>query len=339
MAWPCPLARTFAAVALAAAAAGCATAPARPPRAEVLWPSDGPSARARLAALFPDPDAPPPRVSTWRRILNFVVGRDGEEPQRVLERPFGVAAAGEVLYVADPDLPAVLKVVGATAQRLACKDLPWGAPMAVAPGADGTLYVADGAAARVVAVDAKGGCRALGAGALERPVSVAVDGERLLVADAPRHQIVVLSTAGAVLARWGSEGAGDGQLHFPTGVARSPDGTLLVVDALNFRIVRLSASGEWLGAFGAAGDTGGDFAAPKAVAADAGGRIFVTDARRDAVLVFGPGGAFDFAIGATGSAPGYLAHPGGVAVVGRRVLVADSMNHRVQVFEILGDRS
>jgi sugar lactone lactonase YvrE len=311
----------------------------RPPRAEVLWPSDGAAARARLAALFPDPDAPPPRVSTWRRILDFIVGRDGEEPQRVLERPFGVAAVGEVLYIADPDVPALLKVVGAIVQRLACKDLPWSAPMAVAAGPDGTLYVADAAAAHIVAVDAKGACRALGAGALERPVSLAVDGERLLVADAPRHQIVVLSTAGTVLARWGSEGSGDDQFHFPTGVARAPDGTVLVVDALNFRIVRLSPRGEWLGAFGAAGDAGGDFSAPKAVAADAAGRIFVTDARRDAVLVFEPGGGFDFAIGATGSAPGYLAHPGGVAVAGRRVLVADSMNHRVQVFEILGDRS
>lgn len=339
MSWPCPLARTFAAVALAAAATGCATAPVRPPRAEVLWPSDGAAARARLAALYPDPDAPPPTVSTWRRILNFIVGRDGEAPQRVLERPFGVTAVGDVVYVADPDLPALLKLVGASAQRLACKDLPWSAPIAVAAGGDGTLYVADGAAAHIVALDAKGACRALGAGELERPVSLAVDGERLLVADAPRHQVVVLSTAGAVLARWGSEGPGDGQFHFPTGVARAPDGTVLVVDAMNFRVARLSARGEWLGAFGTSGDAGGDFSAPKAVAVDAAGRVFVTDARRDAVLVFGPGGGFDFAIGATGSAPGYLAHPAGVAVTGRRVLVADSMNHRVQVFEILGDRS
>lgn len=334
-----PLARALVLLpTLGVLALGCATTPVRAPRAEVLWPS-ATAARARLASVFPDPDAPPPKVSTWRRVFRFLVGSDADAPRHPLARPFGVAASGDVLWVSDPDLPAVLKVTGGAAERVSCPAQPWGAPMAVAVADDGTAFVADGGAGRVVAIAAGGGCRALGEGALDRPVAVALDGDRLLVADPPRHQIVVLASSGEVLARWGSLGDGAGQLHFPTGVARAPDGTVLVVDAMNFRIVRLSAAGEWLAAFGTSGEEGAALASPKAVATDPSGRVFVTDARRDVVLVFGATGELDYTIGETGSAPGHLAHPAGVAVVGRRVLVADSMNRRVQVFEILGDPS
>lgn len=329
------------AIALAAAGAGgCARAPAVPqPRAEVLWPALPAPARVRLAAVFPDPAAPRPRRSAWRRVLDFVVGRDAPDPQEWVVRPFGVALAEHAFYVADPDAPAVLRVEGPHVSRVACRGKEWAAPMAIALDADGTLYVADGGSARIVAVEPAGACRALGEGALERPVSVALDGERILVADPPRHQIVVLSRQGEVLARWGRKGTQRGEFHFPTAVARATDGTLLVVDALNFRIVRLTAEGEWLGAFGVPGETGGELAAPKGVATDGAGRVFVSDARRDLVLVFRSDGELDYAIGASGSAPGQLALPAGVAVAGRRVLVADSMNHRVQLFEVLGDPS
>ena len=47
--------------------------------------------------------------------------------------------------------------------------------------------------------------------------------------DPPRHQVVVLSPEGRELARWGSLGDGDGRLHFPTAIARAPDGTLLEI--------------------------------------------------------------------------------------------------------------
>jgi DNA-binding beta-propeller fold protein YncE len=321
------------------AQAACAAAPPRPPRAEVLWPAGGEPARVRLAAVLPDPDAPPPRPPLWRRVLDFLVGRDPERPEDMISRPFGVATVAGAVYVADPDVPAVLRLAGREVQRITCPDLDWAAPMAVAAAPDGTLFVADGGNGTVVVVQPAGPCHPIGAGELERPVSVAVDGDRILVADPPRHQVVVLARDGRVLARWGAEGEGPNELHFPTGVARAADGTILVVDAMNFRVVRLSASGEWLGAFGAAGETGGGLAAPKAVATDADGRVFVTDARRDLVLVFAANGELEYTIGETGDAPGHLAHPAGIAVAGSRVFVVDSMNRRVQVFEILGDRT
>lgn len=325
-------------------AASCAHAPRAPARLpDVAWPEAPDAPRVRLAALFPDPSAPPPARSRLRALLDLVAGVDEADRARPepLARPFGVAAFPDGSFaIADPDGPAVLRVApgGAAAARLACKDREWAAPMSVAAAPDGALWIADGGAGEVVRIAADGSCRAIGAGALERPTGVAVEADRVLVVDPPAHQVVALSPDGAVLARIGALGDGAGQLHFPTAIARAPDGSLLVVDALNFRIARFAADGTWLGAFGAAGEAEGDLARPKGIAVGEDGRIYVSDAQRDAVLVYSPAGAFEAALGRGGDEPGRLTMPAGVAVEGRRLFVADSQNHRVQVFEILGGR-
>jgi DNA-binding beta-propeller fold protein YncE len=332
---PLPLAL----LALLAACAACAHAPARAPLPEAVWPEAPAAPRARLAALFPDPAAPPPRRGFWRALVDVVAGvdRDARRAREGLARPFGVAALSDgAVVVADPDGPAVLRFQAGRVSPVACRGREWAAPMAVAASPDGALYVADGGSAEVVRVGADGTCRALGTGALERPSGVALSGGRLFVADPPRHQVVVLSLEGAVLARWGARGTGDGELHFPTAVAATPGGEVLVVDALNFRVARFAADGAWRGAFGAPGTAGGDFERPKGVAVGQSGRVYVSDAQRDAVLVFGADGTFEYALGAPGAEPGRLTMPAGLALVGGLLYVADSHNQRVQVFELLG---
>jgi DNA-binding beta-propeller fold protein YncE len=289
----------------------------------------------RLVAVLPAP----PQPSRWRHVLDAIVGEeraDDREPE--LQRPFGVAATarGDVL-VADPELGVFRLTAAGRRTPVTCGGREWGAPMAVALAPDGALLVCDGGTAEVVRVAPDGACTSVAAGALERPTGVAADAERVYVADPPRHEVVVVSASGA--GRLGGRGEGEGRFDFPTAVAVAPDGTVLVVDALNFRVVRLSPGGAWLAAFGAPGDEGGDLARPKGVAVDGGGRVYVSDAQRDLVLVFTREGAFDYAIGGTGTSPGWFTHPAGLAVAGGRLYVADSHNHRIQVFEILGERS
>lgn len=320
----------------------CAHAPAAP-LPQVQWPEPPDAPRARLAALFPDPAAPLPRRSFLRAVLDVIAGVDDADRRCEtgwLSRPFGIAALADGSFaVADPDAPAVLRVRGGgTATRLRCNGREWAAPMSVAEAPDGALWIADGGAGELVRVAPDGGCRAVGAGLLERPTGVVAEAGRILVVDPPRHEVVALSPEGAVVGRFGRQGAGDGELHFPTAIARAQDGTLLVVDALNFRIARFSHDGSWLGAFGAPGQTGGALARPKGIAVDGEGRIYVSDAQRDAVLVFSPAGAFEVALGRGGAEPGRLTMPAGIAVAAGMLYVADSRNHRVQVFEILGGR-
>jgi sugar lactone lactonase YvrE len=326
--------------ALLAAVSACAHAPARAPLPDVAWPEPPAAPIVRLVGLFPDPASPGPERSAWRRLLDAIAGAEPDErPQAWLARPFGVAAAADGSFVvADPDRPSVVRVGRGREERVTCRGREWQAPMAAAMGQDGALYVADGGAGEIVRVDREGRCTGLGAGSLERPTGLVAAADRIFVVDPPRHEVVVLSMTGAVLARFGTLGEGDGQLHFPSAITRALDGSLLVVDALNFRIARLSADGAWLGAFGAPGEVRAGLSRPKGIAVDEEGRVYVSDAQRDVVLVFSREGAFEVELGASGSEPGALVMPAGLAVAGRRLYVADSQNQRVQVFEILGGR-
>jgi DNA-binding beta-propeller fold protein YncE len=327
--------RASGALPFVALVAACATPAPRPsPAADVTWPAPPASPRVRLVAILPAPAEP----SRMRRVLDAIAGIErSPEDGQILQRPFGVAVGGgRSVLVADPDA-GVLRVEGSRAEPVACRGREWGAPMAVAAGEDGSILVADAGTAEIVRVAPDGACTVLGAGELERPTGIAAGAQRVFVTDPPRHEVLVFSSTG--IARIGGQGDGAGQFDFPTAAALAPDGTVLVVDALNFRVVRLGPDGAWLAAFGEAGDEGGAFERPKGIAVDSGGRVYVSDAQRDLVLVFQKDGTFEYAIGGTGTSPGWFTHPAGLAIAGGRLYVADSHNHRIQVFEILGERS
>ncbi|MBA2451909.1 MAG: hypothetical protein H0V47_01970, partial [Chloroflexia bacterium] len=94
-----------------------------------------------------------------------------------------------------------------------------------------------------------------------------------------------------------------------------------------------------------AGTDGGQFNAPRGIAVAGDGTTFVVDAGNNRVQVFDPTGAFVQAFGRQGSEPGQLASfpgssqggPGGIDITGDRIYVADTWNHRVQVFGLEGD--
>lgn len=323
---------------LLAACAHLERAPA-PKEPAPVWPAPPYEAQVRWEASFPDP-ARLPRASFLQRALRYVIGLD-PEPQRkeapLLSRPFGLAASGDEVFVADPDGPKVLAVDwrASTSRELRCDAAPWVVPMAVAASADGAVYVADGGAREVVRISRSGACSVLGAGTLERPTGVAVSGDRVYVVDPPRHAVVVYRPDGFEVARFGGKGAGEGELYFPTAIAVAPGGDLLVVDALNFRVSRFDRHGRFLSSFGAPGAGGGAFGRPKGVAVDAEGRIFVSDELFDVVLRFSRDGEYELALGGGGAKAGELLLPAGVAVAEDRLFVADSFNHRVQVYELL----
>jgi hypothetical protein len=332
---------TLALAALLSLGPACGHAPPSPARSEAapVWPAAPAVPRLRLLAELQVGAVARPPTSWWRGALDWLAGVEGEPGDEGLARPFDVAfAADGSMLVADPDGPRVVRFAasGRFLAELTCAGRPWGAPVSVATDGD-AVYVSDPGAAAVVRWSAAG-CRELGAGALERPSGLAVSAEHLLVTDPPAHQVVVLRRDGTVAARWGERGAGDGQLHFPTDVAVGADGTAWVVDAFNFRVAHLASDGRWLGAFGAPGEEAGGFLRPKGIAAGPGGDLYVTDAQRDLVLVYGSDGAFQLAVGSPGAAPGQLSHPAGLAATRDRLAVADSLNRRIQIFEVLGER-
>ena len=322
----------LAAVALAACA--------HPPRVveHPSWPAPPQPARVTYLGGFPDERAVASSSSFWRRAFEIIVGIDEEarraEEEAILSRPFGLAALGPMLYVADADGARVLAVKWAegTFETITCKTA-WKSPMAVAVTAQGVLFVADAGRARLVRIE-KGECREFGEG-LTRPTGLAVSGERLFVVDPPAHAVVSYGLEGGpALARFGTWGEGAGQLNFPTAIARRPDGALLVVDALNFRVVTYAPDGEVLSTFGQGGASPGDFGRPKAVTVDGRGQVYVSDAQYGVVLVFDPAGAWQLAFGGSGREPKNLSLPAGLAVSGTTLFVADAYHHRVELYEL-----
>lgn len=327
-------------LALLLCASACAHAP--PPAVEVAsrsWPAPPARPLARFVESFPRPDAEPERAPFWKRVLTLIVGLEPESHRRgpLLERPFGIAALEHGFVVADPDGRAVLRVEPREGRStpLECAGRPWKMPLAVASAPDGSIYVADGAAGLVLRLAVGGGCTAIGAGVLERPSGLAFVAGRIYAVDPPRHQVVAFEPDGREALRFGTRGEGSGQLNFPTGLGAGGGDTLLVVDALNFRVVRYQLDGTVVGSFGGAGDGGGAFGRPKGVVSDGAGRIFLSDAQNDVVIVFSRAGGFEVALGGSGTLPGSLTLPAGVAVGDGFLYVADSYNHRVQIFQLL----
>jgi DNA-binding beta-propeller fold protein YncE len=156
---------------------------------------------------------------------------------------------------------------------------------------------------------------------------------RLFVLDQGNHRVQMFDAMLTPLAAFGG-GNGDeaGRFFYPNDVAYDDSRhQVLVTDANNNRIQVFSAGGAFLFEFGA-----DDLQTPLATAVDGNGRICVVD-KLDRVRVFAHDGGVvrhltDF--GSHGAAPGLLDYAGGIAYGGDgRLVVADSDNHRIQVFE------
>lgn len=93
-----------------------------------------------------------------------------------------------------------------------------------------------------------------------------------------------------------------------------------------------------------AGTEGGQFNNPRGIAVADDGTVYVVDAGNQRIQVFNPAGEFAFTFGSNGTQPGQFGSfgsgqggPGGIAVTEDRVFVADTWNHRIQVFSREGD--
>jgi DNA-binding beta-propeller fold protein YncE len=103
-------------------------------------------------------------------------------------------------------------------------------PSAVGVNAAGEVYVADSVSSSIlrfaptsVAATAYTLTATWTAGALSGPGSIALDtAGNVFIADSGLKQVVKLSPSGALLARWGGEGSGNGQFTYPLGVAVDP---------------------------------------------------------------------------------------------------------------------
>jgi len=72
-------------------------------------------------------------------------------------------------------------------------------------------------------------------------------------------------------------GSGNGQLHFPSGLAVGLDGSVYVADYYNDRVQKFDGSGNFLGTWGSYGSGNGQFSGPLDAAVGPDGSVYVAD--------------------------------------------------------------
>jgi hypothetical protein len=157
-----------------------------------------------------------------------------------------------------------------------------------------------------------------------------------------------VSTAPKVyMSKFGTKGAGEGDLESPQGVAVDVQGNVWVSDYQNNRIEEFSPSGSFIRTCGTKGSGEGQFNGPTGIAVNPasdiyrGGYIYVSDSGNDRIEVFSPECKYVESIGKAGSGNGGLSDPMGLAFGfdGNQyyrqppvLVVADSGNDRVEEF-------
>ena len=144
----------------------------------------------------------------------------------------------------------------------------------------------------------------------------------------------------------GGIGTGPGQFQSPQGISVADDGSIYVADSLNHRIQKFDHTGQYVTSFGGPTDSDqpGMFKEPWDVSVALDGSVFVADTWNHRVQHIAADGGYLNGWGTQGntdgqatSDPGVFFGPRGIAVdKDGRVLVSDTGNKRVQIFDGTG---
>jgi hypothetical protein len=219
-----------------------------------------------------------------------------------LDRPLGVAVAGDLLYVGNAGRKDV--EVYSLAQRKYLRSLggagAFTMPNAIAVAADGTVAVADSKANLVQLFTASGarlhtlGGAGTGSGQLSFPSAVAIDDARIVVGDQGNHRVQVFDRAGKLVAAFGGEVIGGksrddyrGKFTRIAGLALAGD-NLYVLDAAHAYVQVLDSAGNWKGFLGNSGTCPTCIKLGLDVAVAPDGRVLVTDPENARVVTLSP---------------------------------------------------
>jgi len=308
--------------------------------APLVWPPAPAAPRITFLTAFSRPEDLGISKGFFQRLADAVLGKTESR----LIRPMAIVGVDGVLYVADPGAKGVHRFHPANGSYDLIRaegDLPLPSPVGLARGADGEVYVADSALARVFVIK-RGAAAAipvvLGA-TMRQPTGIAFDSAagHLFVVDTAAHRVNVFNRDGTLDSSFGQRGSGDGEYNYPTLLYRTSQGRLYLTDSLNFRVQILDEHGRFIGKFGRMGDGTGDLARHKGIATDRQGHIYVVDALFHAVQVFDESGRFLLSVGALGRDRGEFWLPTGIFInEDDTIYIADSYNQRVQVFRYVG---
>ena len=176
------------------------------------------------------------------------------------------------------------------------------------------------------------GSRGVGVGQLNKPRSVAVDKQDNLYVVDMTGRVQKFSSNGVFLLSWQMPQTDLGK---PKGMGHDLDGNIFVVEPHYQRVNLFSPEGKLLVQWGKHGTNAGEFMMPRAVVVNSRGDVFVSEyGMVERVQKFAPRGEkFLGLFGRPGNGPGEFNRAEGLGVDAQdRLYVADSCNHRIQVF-------
>ena len=186
------------------------------------------------------------------------------------------------------------------------------------------------------------GTRGVGVGQVNKPRSVAVDRQDNLYVVDMTGRVQKFSPQGQFLLSWQLPQTDLGK---PKGMGRDLEGNIIVIEPHYQRLNHFSVEGKLLAQWGQKGTNAGQLIMPRAAAVDSRGEIFVSEYgavervqrfRLKRSNTAQPGACeveFLGGFGHAGTGPGEFNRPEGLCMDAQdRLYVADSCNHRIQVF-------
>jgi sugar lactone lactonase YvrE len=163
---------------------------------------------------------------------------------------------------------------------------------------------------------------------------------RIYVADKGNNRIEIFGDSGEFISKFGSYGAGDGELNEPKDVAVDSKGDIWVADGGNSRVEEFDAEGKFIRKFGSYGTTSGKFSygGPEGIAIDPKGHVWLADTLNARLQEYSETGEFLKSVGTFGMGKGQLGDPAGIAIgPGGNIWVADWYDNRVEEFSESGE--
>lgn len=286
-----------------------------------------------VIGYLPPADLGAKNIKMWHRTSIYLDGNNGS-----LFHPEGVACATDShLLVADSGNGRLLRYrldpesVPADPAEIKLPQLR--TPTKIETGRNSEIYVLNRQPLQIVRLTADGRflsiVRPAGIPAAV-PKSFAVHPSGDLYVVAPAEKKVLVMTPGGTLRE---------RIDFPAGadflsdIAVDSRGRVLVVDAVVGIVYALESAGR---TFVPITESLKPYARyPSALTTDAGGRIFLSDRNASRIVVLSSGGGFLGRLSGRGWKEGLLQYPSQVCISGQsRLSVADTLNNRVQVFEV-----
>ncbi|MDH5228584.1 MAG: 6-bladed beta-propeller [Gammaproteobacteria bacterium] len=275
-------------------------------------------------------------ANTTHPILEAFIGQN----TITLKRPVAAAIRNNELFIADAELGLLIRYDLSrrdSAVLYGAGDKALGEISDVFVMQDGqSVFVTDTLGKRVLWFDRQGNLKKVikHGPNISRPIAISVNesAKEIYVADEVYSHIVVFDYNGKPIRGMGGRGEGEGKFRIITDMIPDGDG-FLVSDRIEFSVQSLDAAGRYVSHFG---DEHLMF--PTAIAKDQFGRIFVSDKGDSRIKVFKDGQLLED-IGRNGYGEGEFRYISDMKIANDKLYVMDSLNGRIQVFDIQAPRT